>query len=229
MEWILELLRENADEKYRVFNERLTPGTEGCSLGVRTPALRKIALRILAGDAAAFLDSSLGSDLHEINLLHAIVLAKCNLTFEERLDRLRAFVPTIGNWAVCDVLCGDLKPAAECLEEMLAFLLPYLKSKKEFEQRFGYVMLMMYFHSDAFIDRTLALYADFSHEGYYARMGAAWGLSILFVHQREKVLAFLKSDSLDRFTHNKAIQKCIESLQVSAEDKQLLRSLKRKE
>lgn len=229
LEPLLAELHSEADEAYRIFNEKLTPGAEGRSIGVRMPALRKHARRILKEDPAAFLDASLNSDIHEINLLHAIVLAALPCDFHEKLNLLGRFVPTIGNWAVCDVLCNDLRTEQAQLDTLWHFLQPYLSSDRAFEVRFALVMLMLHFHSDAWIDRTLEAYAAFHHPAYYAQMGAAWGLSMLFVHQREKTLPFLQNNGWDRSTHNKAIQKIIESRQVSAADKQLVRTMKRPE
>ena len=51
---LLARLAEMADDRYRAFNERLTPGAEGTSLGVRLPALRALAKEIARGDAAGF-------------------------------------------------------------------------------------------------------------------------------------------------------------------------------
>lgn len=124
---------------------------------------------------------------------------------------LKAFVPAIGNWAVCDVLCADLKPKPGELGELAAFLESCIATGEEFQVRFGYVARMLYYRGDDWIDETFRLFAAFHHEGYYARMGAAWGISMLFLCQRERTLRFLETDSLDRFTHNKAIQKTIES------------------
>lgn len=220
-------LEAHADEHYRRFNEVLTPGVENRSIGVRMPALRAAARTILRGDPEGFLDASLSSDVHELRLLHAIVLAQYKCTFENRIARLAAFVPTLDNWAVCDTLCNDLKPRPEQLDALLDFIRRCLNSSREFEVRFGYVMLMLYYHDDDRIDETLRLYSGFCHDGYYAQMGAAWGLSMLFVVQRAQTLHFLQTDALDRFTHNTAIRKCIESRQITDSDKQLLRALRR--
>lgn len=224
---LLAELSKMADEKYRVFNESLTPGAKGRSLGVRMPELRKATRRILEEDPAGFLDVSLGHEVQEINLLHAIVLAKMECSLAERLRRLEAFVPEIGNWAVCDVLCNDLKPVYEDRAALMEFLKKCIASGREFEVRFGYVMLMLYYQDETWIGETMRLYGEFRHDGYYARMGAAWGLSMLFVAQRERVMEFLQSDSLDGFTHNMAIRKACESYQVSEEDKAVLRMLRR--
>lgn len=220
-------LRSLADEKYRAFNESLTPGAEGTSLGVRMPALRKVARQIMKDDPSAFLDASLNSPVHEINLLHAIVLAKEDCSIETKLARIRDFVPTISNWAVCDVFCNDLKPAGKFLDALLPLLREYARSESEFEVRFAYVMLMLYYRGAAYICETFRIYAAFRHDGYYAKMGAAWGISYLYVDYPAQTVEFLMHDSLDDFTHNKAIRKCIESLRVSAEEKQRLRALLR--
>ena len=224
---LLRELEARADERYRSFNESLTPGAENRSIGVRMPVLRATARAILRDDPEDFLTASLNSGVHELRLLHAIVLAQYKCAFEDRIARLAAFVPTIDNWAVCDTLCNDLKPRPEQLDALLDFIRECLNSGREFEVRFGCVMLMLYYHGDDRIDETLRLYAGFRHDGYYARMGAAWGLSMLFVFQRAQTLHFLQTDALDRFTHNTAIRKCIESRQITDSDKQLLRALRR--
>ena len=224
---LLRELEARADERYRSFNESLTPGAENRSIGVRMPVLRATARAILRDDPEDFLTASLNSGVHELRLLHAIVLAQYKCAFEDRIARLAAFVPTIDNWAVCDTLCNDLKPRPEQLDALLDFIRECLNSGREFEVRFGCVMLMLYYHGDDRIDETLRLYAGFRHDGYYARMGAAWGLSMLFVFQRAQTLHFLQTDALDRFTHNTAIRKCIESRQIADSDKQLLRALRR--
>ena len=224
---LLRELEARADERYRSFNESLTPGAENRSIGVRMPVLRATARAILRDDPEDFLTASLNSGVHELRLLHAIVLAQYKCAFEDRIARLAAFVPTIDNWAVCDTLCNDLKPRPEQLDALLDFIRECLNSGREFEVRFGCVMLMLYYHGDDRIDETLRLYAGFRHDGYYSRMGASWGLSMLFVFQRAQTLHFLQTDALDRFTHNTAIRKCIESRQIADSDKQLLRALRR--
>lgn len=227
IENLLKQLAVLADERYRLFNESLTPGTEDRSIGVRMPALRKIAREILQDDAAGFLDASLFSNVHEISLLHAIVLCRADETDEVFLERLRAFVPTIDNWAVCDLLCNDMKPAPGRLAVLLPLLDEYACSPNEFEVRFALVMRMLYCRDDAHIDETFRIYESFRHCGYYAQMGAAWGLSYLFVDYRERTLTFLKNSPWDRFAHNKAIQKIIESHRVCEEDKAMLRSFRK--
>ena len=54
-----------ADADYRRFNEKLIPGAEGASLGVRTPELRVIAREIArGGEWRDFLEASRTCDTH---------------------------------------------------------------------------------------------------------------------------------------------------------------------
>lgn len=222
---LMDELQSLSEAGMRAFNEKLIPETRKRILGVRTPELRRLARQILRDNAEDFLDASLGSDVHEISLLHGMVLAGARRRLSEPLARLRAFIPTMDSWATCDLLCGDWKASPAEIEALEPMLNACFFSDAEFECRFGAVMRMLY--DQARPDSVLALYACFRHEGYYARMGVAWGLSCLFVAHRDRTLAFLQSDSLDDFTHNKAIQKCVESRRVSDGDKQLLRALRR--
>ena len=67
-----------------------------------------------------------------------------------------------------------------------------------------------------------------SHEGYYVKMAVAWALSVCYVKFPQKTVNYLKENHLDDFTYNKALQKIIESYRVSTEDKEIIRSMKRK-
>lgn len=217
------------DEKYAAFNAGLVPGTENAALGVRLPELRAIAKEIVrSGDWRDFLDASRNHPVYEIRMLHAMALggAKCDVA--EKIALTDAFLPHVDNWAVCDALCSSFKPKKRELDELFGFLCDCAASEIEFRKRFGLVMLMDYYREPRFIPRVMAIYRDFRHEGYYARMGAAWGLATLWLFAREESLAILEENLWDDFTHNKAIQKLRESYRVSDADKALVQSLRRK-
>ena len=67
-----------------------------------------------------------------------------------------------------------------------------------------------------------------AHEGYYCKMGVAWGIATAYAKFPQETQAFLLENELDDYTYNKAIQKMLESYRVSAEDKEMLRGRKRK-
>ena len=78
------------------------------------------------------------------------------------------------------------------------------------------------------IDEILEYCGRIRHDGYYTKMGVAWTVQVCYVKFPEKTRRFLEHDSMDDFTHNKAIQKIRESYRVSREEKEELNLLKRK-
>lgn len=222
-----DCLQEMADEKYREFHGRLIPGVETVFYGVRVPALRKLARQLAKEDWRGFVELTKDSPVYELNMLCGMVCALAKCDFEEKLAYMEKFIPAINNWAVCDIVCGDLKAVKNHRERMYEFIKPYLESQKEYEVRFAVVILMQYFVTEDYIRDVLKIYDGIRHEGYYVKMAVAWGISICFVKYRDFTLDYLSSCNLDNFTYNKSIQKMIESLRVSREDKEMLRSMKR--
>ena len=136
---LLERLRRESDERYRVFNESLIPGTER-TYGVRAPALRKIAKELLQGDWRAFL-SLVRAGSHEERLLQGMVCAGAKCSLDEKLTLLHTFLPRINNWAVCDTTAGACKWKEADLPAVWDFFAPCLQSQQEFEVRFAVVQL----------------------------------------------------------------------------------------
>jgi hypothetical protein len=66
------------------------------------------------------------------------------------------------------------------------------------------------------------------HSAYHVKMAAAWAISICYINFREKTLNYLKNNTLDDETYNKALQKIIESLKIDNDTKNIMRQMKRK-
>ena len=62
---------------------------------------------------------------------------------------------------------------------------------------------------------------------YYINMMRAWYFATALAKQYEAALPIIESGKLDKWTHNKAIQKACESYRVSPEHKAYLKSLKK--
>ena len=104
-------------------------------------------------------------------MLRGMIIGLAKMELEERMKYVAMFIPRINNWAVCDIFCGELKTAVKKGKETVwQFIQPYLKSSKEFEIRFGIVMLFHYVDNEH-IDSLLE-YADlFNHDAYYDTYG----------------------------------------------------------
>ena len=220
-------LQDLVDSKYQEFHSALVPGI-GNILGVRIPQLRILAKEIAKRDNWRMFVEATDTKFYEETMLQGMVIGLAKMELDERMKHISMFVPRIDNWAVCDIFCGELKTAVKKGKETVwQFIQPYLISPKEFEIRFGIVMLFHYV-DDEHIDSLLE-YADlFNHDAYYARMAMAWMISICFIKFPEKTMEYLKQSKLDNWTYNKSLQKTIESLRVDKETKDILRGIKRR-
>lgn len=194
-----------ADEKYRQFSASLIPNINNV-VGVRLPELRKLARNIAKGDWRAYLAQA-DSDYFEEVMLQGMVIGCAKADVEEILHHIAAFVPKIDNWSVCDSFCSGLKITSLHKERVWEFIQPYLESDKEYDIRFGVVMLLNYYVDELYIHRVLERLDRITHEGYYVKMAVAWAVSICFVKLPDITMDYLRSNSLDDFTYNKALQR----------------------
>ncbi|ROR27437.1 3-methyladenine DNA glycosylase AlkD [Mobilisporobacter senegalensis] len=222
---IKKQLLEQAEEEYKVFSTKLIPNTENI-LGVRLPALRKIAKQIAKDDWRTFLSNADNEYFEEI-MLQGMVIGCSKADIDETLDHVKKFVPKIDNWSICDSFCAGLKITKQNKERVWEFLKPYFSSEREYDIRFGVVMLLNYYIVDEYIRKVLTTLDHIKHEGYYAKMAVAWAVSICYIRLPKQTLRYLKNNQLDDFTYNKALQKITESLTVDKDTKVIIRSMKR--
>lgn len=226
-EHIRKMLEELAEPKFQKFSSSLIPNIPSESvLGVRLPALRKIAKRIAKSDWRSYLADARDDSFEEI-VLQGMVIGYAKAELPEVQQYITEFVPKINNWSVCDSFCSGLKVARAHPLEMWEFIMPYVKSDKEYEIRFGIVMMLFYYIDETHISEALNLLDAVRHESYYVKMAAAWAISIYYVSFPVETLEYLKRCKLDDFTYNKALQKIIESRQVDDDTKKRIRSMKR--
>jgi len=140
---------------------------------------------------------------------------------------IESFVPKIDNWAVCDVFCAGLKITKKYKEEMWDFIQKYVKSDKEFEIRFGIVMILDYYIEREYLKKDFEIFDFITSDAYYVQMAVAWAISVCLVKFYDETVIYLKKANLDNFTYNKAIQKAIESYRITDEQKTALRKMKR--
>lgn len=221
---IREDLFANQDVKYRDFQSKLTPTIEvNTAIGVRTPVLRKLAKDYSKRqDVDEFL-ADLPHKYFDENQLHAFILSEIK-DFDECMGKLERFLPFVDNWATCDQM------SPKCFKKNHEKLLPYLnkwiKSDDIYTVRFAIVTFMSHFLDDDFDEGYLKLVSDIKSDEYYINMAIAWYFATALAKQYDKTIPYIENKTLDVWTHNKAIQKSIESYRVTAEHKEYLKSLK---
>lgn len=216
-------LMDLKDEEYKAFNSKLIPNVdESLVIGVRVPALRKLEKELRTEELGDWL-SDLPHKYLEENTLHGIVISNMK-SQEECLLRLEEFLPYIDNWASCDIM--NPKVLAKDKERFLACIKSWIKSEHLYTSRFGMEMLMSYFLDDDFKVEYLELPASVKSEEYYLNMMIAWFFATALAKQWDSAIVYLENNRLSKWTHNKTIQKAIESYRISPEQKEYLRGLK---
>ena len=213
------------DPEYRLFQSKLMPTVDpACVIGVRIPALRKLSRELAGTEQAAAFVRQLPHDYYEENNLHGFLIASLR-DYGETVAALEAFLPHVDNWATCDLLhprAFDKRP--EALPDQL---FRWLQSDRTYTVRFAMGMLMSLYLDEAFRPEYADWVAGVKSEEYYVNMMAAWYFATALAKRWDDVFPYLTDHRLPVWTHNKAIQKAIESRRISPEQKQILRSLKR--
>jgi len=225
-EEIMQKLYELQDLKYKQFHSSLCPNVNNI-IGVQVPKLRNIAKELSKTNSKEYLELE---DIiyYEEKVIQGILIGMSKISIQEIKKYLEKFIPKIDSWAVCDVVCSSLKITNKYQKEMWEFLNKYINSNKEFEIRFAVVMYLDYYLNDEYIDKVVKNISKIKSDKYYVQMAVAWLLSVSYIKQKEKTLNYLKENNLDDFTYNKALQKIIESYRVSKEEKEFIKTLKRK-
>ena len=212
------------DKGYRDFHKKLVPTVpQDKIIGVRTPALRKLAKEIVQmGEAEAFL-ARLPHRYFDENQLHAFIISGLK-DYGECMAHLQEFLPYIDNWATCDQLSP--KVFKQHRQELLKEIRKWLESEETYTVRFAIGMLMHNFLDEDFDEAYLSMVAEVRSEEYYVNMMIAWYFATALAKQYEAALPFIEGNRLAAWTHNKAIQKAVESRRVSAAHKEYLRGLR---
>lgn len=235
-ERIRELLVEMAEPDYAKFSGSLL-GREAVMLGVRLPKIRELAKKIAKADGREYLEKTLSAgnveaaeemQYMEELMLYGMVIGCMRAKLEELFPYIERYVARIDNWSLCDSFCAGLKQTKKQQELMWDFLQSYLHSDKEFDLRFGVVMLMDFYVTPEYIDALLQIFDSIHHEGYYVKMAVAWALSVCLIKQWDKSFDYMSSaeNHLDEFTFAKTVQKCRESYRLTEGQKENLSALK---
>lgn len=220
---ITERLFALRDLDYKNFNSKLIPTVcEDEIIGVRTPALRKMAKSLDKDMVEQFLQD-LPHKYFEENQLHAFIISEIK-EFNLCISELERFLPYIDNWATCDQLSPRVFRKNK--ENLLPYIYKWIKSNEEYIIRFGIGMLMEHFLGPDFKKDYAERVAEVKHDAYYVKMMIAWYFATALAKNWNEVISFIEERRLDKWTHNKAIQKSIESLRISAEQKAYLKTLK---
>ena len=224
MKRISEELFKLQDTEYRDFQSKLIPTVDpDHTIGVRTPALRKFAKQLVKEKAYEDFLKDLPHRYFDENQLHAFVISEIK-DFDACLEEVDKFLPYVDNWATCDQMSP--KVFKKNRKALLSNIRRWLASGRTYTVRFALGMLMQHFLDADFRPEYPEWVAGIRSEEYYVKMMVAWYFATALAKQYETALPYLESRKLDPWTHNKTIQKAVESYRITPEQKQYLKELK---
>ena len=214
------------DKGYREMQITIIPTVAPDSIiGVRTPALRALAKELPKRDDISSFLNDLPHKYFEENQLHAFILSGMK-DAEECIKLVDKFLPFVDNWATCDQMSPKVFKKHKDL--LLEYVNEWIKSDHTYVKRFGIGMLMEHFLDEDFKTSYLTKVAKIRSDEYYVNMMTAWFFATALAKQYEAALPYIEKNKLDVWTHNKSIQKAVESYRITPEQKEYLRTLKRK-
>ena len=161
---------------------------------------------------------------YEENNLHAYLIENIAKTFEEAVMLTEKFLPYVDNWATCDTFSP--KAFKKDLNALYDKTLEWMNSSHVYTVRYGIVTQLQHFLDVEFRKEMLDIMAEIHTEEYYINMAIAWYYSFALIKQYTATIPLFEERRLDKWVHNKSLQKAIESYRIDKETKDYLRSLK---
>ncbi len=213
------------DVGYQAFQAKLMPGVELARIiGVRTPELRKLAKELAKAEGIDAFLTDLPHRYYDENNLHGFIVSEFK-DYDRALAGVEAILPYVDNWATCDLLSP--KAFKKHRDRLAGDILRWLASDRPFTVRFGIEMIQTHYLDEDFDAAWLGRVSRIRSGEYYVNMMIAWFFATALAKHWDAVIPYVENNALDVWTHNKTIQKAVESYRITDEQKTYLRSLKR--
>lgn len=213
------------DLEYAAFQAKLTPTVNPeLFIGVRVPKVRELAKRLYKEGVYHDFLMELPHLYYDENMLHGLIISEIkdiDMCFEE----LERFLPYVDNWAVCDIMSP--KVLKKHKDRLLVKIKEWTKSEHTYTCRFGMEMLMSFYLDEDFKPEYLEIPAAVKSEEYYVNMMLAWFFATALAKQWDAAIPYIEKGVLDKWTHNKTIQKARESYRIAEDRKEYLKSMKK--
>lgn len=221
---VSERLFEMADLEYKSFHAKLIPTVaEDCIIGIRTPQLRKFAKSFAKTAESKDFMKCLPHKYYEENNLHAFVIEQIK-ELAEAVEETEKFLPYIDNWATCDMFMPSVFKKNP--DALLVKIKEWIQSDKTYTVRYAIGLLLKLFLDDRFKEEYLDTVSKIKSDEYYINMMIAWYFATALTKQYDAAILYITENRLEKWVHNKAIQKAVESRCIDSDTKQYLKGLK---
>ena len=225
MKKITNKLFELQDKEYGEFQAKLTPGIEKSQIiGVRVPVVRKLAKEYIKDEESQDFLNTLPHQYYDENMLHGLLISEIK-DYEKCIELVDKFLPFVDNWAVCDIMSPKIFKKNR--DKLIIKIKEWIKSEHTYTCRFGIEMIMSHYLDEDFKEEYLEMVSKIHSEEYYVQMVIAWLFATALAKQWDATIPYIENQKLDKWIHNKTIQKARESYRITDEQKEYLKGLKR--
>lgn len=222
---ITNKLFELQDKEYGEFQAKLTPGIDKSQIiGVRVPILRKLAKEYIKDEESQEFLNTLPHEYYDENMLHGLLISEIK-DYEKCIELIDEFLPYVDNWAVCDIMSP--KVFKKNKEKLIIKIKEWIKSEHTYTCRFGVEMIMSHYLDEDFKEEYIEMVSEIHSEEYYVQMVIAWLFATALAKQWDSTIPYIENQKLDKWVHNKTIQKARESYRITDEQKEYLKGLKK--
>ncbi len=214
-----------SDADYRVLQQKIIPNVDPeLIIGIRTPVIREYAKELRKSGGYAEFIEKLPHQYFEEYMLHVMILND-EKDYETAIRETERLLPYINNWAVCDQFVP--KVFKKHTDELLEHIRVWLDSDLEYTIRYGMKMLMSFYLDEGFKPEYMDMVASSDRTDLtYVSLMTAWYFATALAKQYDAAVKVIEAKRLEKKTHNKAIQKAVESFRITDEQKKYLKTLK---
>ena len=203
----------------------MTPGIEKNQIiGVRVPVVRKLAKEYIKDEESQEFLNTLPHEYYDENMLHGLLISEIK-DYEKCIELVDKFLPFVDNWAVCDIMSP--KVFKKNKDKLIIKIKDWMKSEHTYTCRFGIEMIMSHYLDEDFKEEYLEMVSKIHSEEYYVQMVIAWLFATALAKQWDATITYIENQKLDKWIHNKTIQKARESYRITDEQKEYLKGLKK--
>lgn len=218
-------LFEMQDLQYKSFHSKLMPTVNPDKIiGIRVPQLRKFAKDFFKTPEAEEFIKKLPHQYYEEDNLHAFVIEQIK-DYDETVYELNRFLPFVDNWATCDMMTPEA--FKNNIDRLIVQIDKWIESNHIYEVRFAVNMLMKFYLEENFKEEYLRKVAEIESGEYYIKMVKAWYFATALAKQWDSAVRVIEENRLDVWTHNKTIQKSVESCRITQQQKEYLKGYRR--
>ena len=219
------LFEIRSDADYRALQQKIIPNVDPeLIIGIRTPVIREYAKELRKSGGYAEFIKKVPHKYFEEYMLHVMILND-EKDYETAIRETERLLPYINNWAVCDQFVP--KVFKKHTDDLLEHIRVWLDSDLEYTIRYGMKMLMSFYLDEGFKPEYMEMVASSDRTDLtYVSLMTAWYFATALAKQYDAAVKVIEAKRLDKKTHNKAIQKAVESFRITDEQKKYLKTLK---